>query len=299
MMMMLMTLARRTTTHATTKLVGVVVVLSPLLLVTAAVSALIPSSPQEQTRLAIRSIRNAIQDERSTTSGQPRRLYVDYLIPLPEETKAEDIDPWPGGLAQMYPYAEEILKEILGGVVDEAGGCSSQVISQSDCCGFFVQESKTSPKNDIGALLFPGVDQLDQMEEIDKMVGKDRTLILFNRQFKLPVDFGFAGDKDRAQKLIFDRYTWGFAFQELACRGEDLKLTYDHPVWKSCVVCDEDQDVGSREIAVLDPQRERPAYAALEKKINEVLPEPLWMRKMGEVERKGFKFQRGGGGEQQ
>jgi hypothetical protein len=31
----------------------------------------------------------------------------------------------------------------------------------------------------------------------------------------------------------------------------------------------------------------------LEDKINEVLPEPMWMRKMGQVQTKGFKFQRG------
>ena len=35
----------------------------------------------------------------------------------------------------------------------------------------------------------------------------------------------------------------------------------------------------------------RPAYKALEDRINMVLPEPLWMRKMGEVQEKGFKLQ--------
>jgi hypothetical protein len=38
----------------------------------------------------------------------------------------------------------------------------------------------------------------------------------------------------------------------------------------------------------------RPAYKALEDRINAVIPEPLWMRKMGEVQEKGFKFQRKG-----
>jgi Domain of unknown function (DUF1995) len=276
-------------------------------------AALIPSSPQEQTRRAIRSIRDAIQqqqgsDSRTSGNGQARggagcrRLYVDYLIPLPVETKAEDIDPWPGGLAQMYPYAENVVQEILAGVVGDeaaAGPCSSVVISPADCCGFLVQESKTSAKNDVAAILFPGVDQLDKMDEIDRMVGPDRTLILFNRQFQRLADFGFSSNvQNRAKSLILDRYTWGFAFQEMACRGEDLKLTFEYPTWKSCVICDEDAELGTREIALLDPQPERPAYDALEKKINEVLPEPLWMRKMGEAERKGFKFQRSGRGQQ-
>lgn len=249
--------------------------------------ALIPATPAEQTRRAVRSLRDAIgQDE-----NKPQRLYVDYLLPLPPETKAEDIDPWPGGLAQMYPYAEDILKEILGGVVDEPGACSSQVLSAPDCCGFFVQESKTSPSDDVAAILFPGTDQLDKIAEIDAMVG-DRTLILFNRQFQRPADFGFFG-KAKADEVVFDRFRWGFAFQELACRGEDAKLTYETPNWQSCVICDEDQDLGAREISLLPPQPSRPQYEELEKAINEVLPEPLWMRKMGEANEKGLKFQRG------
>lgn len=256
-------------------------------LMTLCVSALIPATPAEQTRRSIRSLRDALQEE----SNKPHRLYVDYLIPLPPETVAADIDPWPGGLAQMYPYAEEIVGEILKNIVDvPAGPCSSQVISQPDCCGFFVQESGTSPKNDIAAILFPGVDQLDKIAEIDSMVG-DRTLILFNRQFTRPSDFGF-GNKAKCRRIVFDRFKWGFAFQEFACRGEDVKLTYEFPNWQSCVICAEDEELGTREIALLEPQIDRPRYEDLESKINEVLPEPLWMRKMGEAESKGFKFQR-------
>lgn len=266
--------------------------LSTFLIVLAIASfavALVPQTPAEQTRLAIRSLKKAIEDY--DENGKPKRFYVDYLIPLPPETQAEDIDPWPGGLAQQYPYAEEILKEILGGICDDPGSCSSQVISQPDCCGFFIQESKTSPKNDIAAILFPGVDQLDKIEEIGEMVGP-RSLLLFNRQFQRPVDFGFTG-KEKAKELIFDRFQWGFAFQELACRGEDVKLTFEYPNWDSVVICDEDIEKGVEQIGLLDTSNERPLYANLEKKINEVLPEPLWMRKMGEVEQKGFKFQRG------
>jgi Domain of unknown function (DUF1995) len=254
-------------------------------------TALVPQSPEEQTRLAIRSLQKAIASV-DKNNNTPRRFFVDYLIPLPPETQPEDIDPWPGGLAQMYPYAEQILADIMAGIVDEpARPCSSQVISASDCCGFFVQESKTSAKNDIGAILFPGVDQLEKIQEIDSMVG-ERTLILFNRQFQRPVDFGF-GNKDRAQKAIFDRYQWGFAFQEMACRGEDVKLTFEYPNWEAFVVCDEDVDLGQRQLKLQSPSPDRPAYEALERDINRVLPEPLWMRKMGEAERKGFKFQRG------
>jgi hypothetical protein len=254
-------------------------------------SALIPATPQEQTRRAIRSLTNAIEDARD--KGRPPRFYLDYLIPLPPATQAEDIDPWPGGLAQMYPYASEILETILKGVTEKPSStCSSQVISEEDCSGFFIQESLESAKNDVAAILFPGVDQLDKIDEIDKMVGDERALLIFNKQFQRPVDFGF-GKKDKCQQIVFDRFSFGFAFQEFACRGEDTKLTFEFPNWQSCVICDDDVDLGQQEIALLDPKPDRPVYEDLEKKINEVIPEPLWMRKMGEARSKGFKFQRG------
>jgi len=256
------------------------------------VDALIPATPMEQTSRAIKSIRDVI-DQR-IASKTPRRLYIDYLIPLPPETVAADIDPWPGGLAQMYPYAEKIITDVLSGVVEDPGNLSSQILSPQDCCGFFVQESKASPERDVAAILFPSVDQLEKIDEIDRMVGKDRTLLIFNRQFKRPEDFGFR-KKDRSQQVVFDRFEWGFAFQEFACRGEDVKLNFElgHGGWKSCVICDEDVDAGAKEFALLEPSFDRPVYEDLERRINKVLPEPLWMRKMGEAETKGLKFQRG------
>ena len=131
---------------------------------------------------------------------------------------------------------------------------------------------------------------MKQIEDIEAMVGDQRTLLLFNKQFQRPADFGFL-NRNKSQNQIFDRYAQGFAFQEFACRGEDLKLTFEHPNWESCVICEE-EDGPDQEIPLLSPQSERPKYEALEQKINEVLPEPLWMRQMGKAEDKGLKFQR-------
>jgi hypothetical protein len=260
-----------------------------LVLLAVVVTGLIPATPREQTARAVTSIRDIIKHNR--LQEKPLRFYIDYLIPLPPETKAEDIDPWPGGLAQMYPYAEDILTSILQDVVDDpAGPCSTQVISPPDCCGFFVQESKTSAKNDVAAILFPGVDQLINIEQIDSMVG-DRPLLLFNKQFQRPVDFGFL-KTEQSQKQIFDRFSQGFAFQEFVCRGEDTKLTYEFPHWTAVVVCEGQEASSSREIPLFVKQQNRPTYEVLEKQINKLLPQPLWMRKLEEAERKGFKFQR-------
>ena len=74
-------------------------------------------------------------------------------------------------------------------------------------------------------------------------------------------------------------------------RGEDVKLTSEQSVgWQSCVI-----DENGKEIEVTDSSwdvMERPDYMELQDKINEIIPEPLWMRKMQEVSDKGLKFQR-------
>jgi len=259
------------------------------LLLVGVCQALIPATPGEQTRRAIVSTRDTISKIRE--ANKPPRIYVDYLIPLPPATSDADIDPWPGGLAQQYPYAEDIVREILAGVVEDSipEKCSSQVISASDCCGLFIQESPNSPELDVAALLFPSPDQFENMKEIEQMVGDKRTLLIFNRQYTRAADFGFF-KKGESQKFL-DKFEWAFAFQEIACRGEDVKLIFEQAVgWNAAVI-----DENGKEIDVMDEKwdvTERPDYLELEKKINEVIPEPLWMRKMQEVSEKGLKFQR-------
>lgn len=165
---------------------------------------------------AIASTKEKIAQIRSSSPGLPPRIYIDYLIPLPPATSDADIDPWPGGLAQQYPYAEDILRDILAGVVDESSRdmVSSQVISEQDCCGLFIQESPVSPAEDVAAVLFPGPDQFDKLKEIEGMVGDKRPLIIFNRQFTRAEDFGFF--KKGEARGWMDKFQWGFAFQEIA-----------------------------------------------------------------------------------
>ena len=54
-------------------------------------------------------------------------------------------------------------------------------------------------------------------------------------------------------------------------------------------------DENGNEIDIMDSSwdvKVRPEYSKLEENINKIMPEPLWMRKMGEVQEKGLKFQR-------
>ena len=193
----------------------------------------------------------------------------------------------------------QMVQDILQGIVEEpTSTCNSQVISASDVCSLFIQESNVSPKNDVAVLLFAGVDQLDTIQQVSDMVGDERTLVLVNKQFTRPADFGFR-QVEKCNTIVFEKFSWGFALQELACRGEDVKLLYETPNWKSCAILDDDADLERREVELLAPQPERPTYQQLENAINAVLPEPMWMRKMGEVQTKGFKFQRGGAPKQE
>jgi hypothetical protein len=65
--------------------------------------------------------------------------------------------------------------------------------------------------------------------------------------------------------------------------------------WQACALIDNGDGTYNKEVDIMDGSWDkmiRPDYLELEKKINEVIPEPLWMRKMGDVQEKGFKFQR-------
>lgn len=80
-------------------------------------------------------------------------------------------------------------------------------------------------------------------------------------------------------------------YNNASCRGEDVKLVFEQSVgWKACVVDENGEEIAIEDSA-WDPMA-RPEYKAIEDKINEVIPEPLWMRKMQEVQDKGLKFQR-------
>ena len=60
--------------------------------------SLLPPLPMSGTELFNRA---ATSIAAASAAGKTRQL-VKVVIPLPAETKEEDIDPWPGGLSQMY-----------------------------------------------------------------------------------------------------------------------------------------------------------------------------------------------------
>jgi len=98
------------------------------------------------------------------------RLFVNLIVPLLPTAKPSDIDPWPGGLKQQFATVEGLTKNILEGIAGSgAGKCSTQVLSEDDACAFVLQEGATSAE-DCAAIIFPSVDQLEDLQRIDKMV---------------------------------------------------------------------------------------------------------------------------------
>ena len=154
----------------------------------------VPASPKEMVSRAAASIR------RSRERGNMRQV-VNIVVPIPETVLPEGqrsiwdqddpIDPWPGGLKQQYPYALELGRALLGHAVlgnDGSDSLQDEVLDAEDACGLIMVQG-TSPADDAALLLFPGCDQLGELERVDQMCG-DRLMILLNPQFRRPADFG-------------------------------------------------------------------------------------------------------------
>jgi len=212
----------------------------------------------------------------AATEAGERRLSVSVVVPLLPTVRAEDIDPWPGGLKQQFDTVEALTKDILQRVVTGRGGAvkgdaRTQVINAEDACALVIQEGDKS-EEDIAAVIFPSPDQLQDLQRVEAMVGSSRPLITINPQWRRAEGFGFFR-KGEGQKVV-DRYTVGFAFEEFSCRGESVKLTCDRDgktggaaCWRSfCVV---GEDPMRREVADAapplalhdEPLPDRPSYS--------------------------------------
>jgi len=246
----------------------------------------LPSSQGVMTSRAARSCRNA-------RDGGSKRLIINIVVPLLPTVRPEDIDPWPGGLKQQFNTVEKICRGILSEIVASDSPppgsnlkCTTQIISQDDACALLIQEAE-SAKEDAAAIIFPGTDQLDELIRIDKMVGEDRLLLLINPQFRRAEDFGVF-KRGTAKTEIFGKYRPGFSFEELSCRGEQVKLTYDSSVgWQAFAVVDEApmyQTTSSPPLPLYSGAlQKRPTYEELEDRVKEVLPDPAWKRAMKKI----------------
>ena len=210
-------------------------------------------------------------------------------MPIQGTSAPEDLDPWPGGLQQQFPIALDLGKEMLQKVTG-ASECSDQVLDAEDACGLMLAQGAT-PAEDAACVLFCGSDQMDQLAKVDAMAS-GRLLCLLNPQFSRLQDFSL-WQRNKAQSTYFDRdYVTTFAFEEFACRGEDVKLVGEYPHgWKAYVLLDDREVAGQPLHEGMLP--ERPEYKWLEQQINEKFPTPRWARMLDDVDKKGLRFMRG------
>jgi hypothetical protein len=88
----------------------------------------------------------------------------------------------------------------------------------------------------------------------------------------------------------------GYTFDELACRGEDVKLVGGSiPGWLASVFLN-DNDLTGTPLHDEPSLRERPDYAWLAAAINRRHPAPRWARKLDEADALGPAFLRKGQG---
>ena len=151
-----------------------------------------------------------------------------------------------------------------------------------------------TPQEDAACVVFAGTDQMDQLTKVDTMAS-GRLLCLLNPQFKRLEDFSL-WQRGKAKSAYFERgYETTFAFEELACRGEDVKLIGEYGYgWRAFVFLSDENIEGTPLHDGYLP--ERPEYKWLEKQINEQHPSPRWARNLDEVDKKGLRFMRGGEG---
>lgn len=260
----------------------------------------VPQSPDEMIQRAAAAVVRASkagitrQTVKIVVPDDTRTYKVFGAVEISGTSAPEDLDPWPGGLKQQFPIALDLGRELLQGVTGaSSAGVSDQVLDAEDACGLILAQGST-PADDAACMLFPGCDQIDQLDKVDEMAG-GRLLFLLNPQFKRLEDFGL-WQRGKAKSVFFDRgYEVAYAFEEFACRGEDVKLVGEYGLgWRAFVLLD---DTTTEGIPLHDGSLpERPDYKWVEAAINERHPQPRWARMLGEVDEKGLRFMRGGGG---
>jgi len=259
----------------------------------------VPSSPDEMVRCAAAAVSRAAEDDvlrqvvKLVVPDDERTYKVFGAVEIKGTSAPEDLDPWPGGLKQQFPIALELGRQLLQRVTGAAAAqVSDQVLDAEDACGLILAQGEKA-EDDVACVLFAGCDQIDQLARVDAMAD-GRLLCLLNPQFRRVEDFSL-WQRGKARTAFFDRgFETTYAFEEFACRGEDVKMIFEYGLgWRAYVLLDDSSVEGVPLHEGCLP--ERPDYAWLERQINERHPEPRWSRLLGVADEKGLRFMRGDG----
>ena len=257
----------------------------------------VPRSPDEMVQRAAAAMARAAsagvlrQTVKVVVPDDTRTYKVFGAVEIQGTSAPEDLDPWPGGLKQQFPIALGLGREILMGITGASErGISDQVLDAQDACGLILAQGAT-PAQDAACVLFAGCDQMDELEKVDRMAA-GRLLCLLNPQFQRLEDFSLWQRSKAKASWLNKGYELAYAFEEFACRGEDVKLVGEYGLgWRAFVLLDDKSSEGVPLHEGCLP--ERPDYKWLEAQINERHPQPRWARMLGEVDEKGLRFMRG------
>ena len=143
-------------------------------------------------------------------------------------------------------------------------------------------------------VVFASAETVDALLALDEACGA-RPLVLFNCQFSRPADLGFFRRRDpkalalwgAQQDSLEGRFPLAYSCCELSVRGEDVKLVLEPQLgWRAFVTADnvfEGQNLIESGTPI--PLHEgvlaaRPDYAQLEEMVQQVLPVPIYLRKL-------------------
>jgi hypothetical protein len=195
-----------------------------------------PYDPEDLIQGATRAIKRAKAD------GIMRQI---VKIPIPKDermykilgvvetkgTSAEtDLDPWPGGIRQMYgcalPLSRRMLRLINGAT--ESAVTDSFLDDVGEMGLVYAQGEKAI--DDTAMVVFPNNFELEQLEKVDKGIGDKRLLTLLNpdglnsREVKMfnGLFRGAIIDRyfDRGYKDVYEVRTWNFRNEEISIVGE-------------------------------------------------------------------------------
>ena len=130
------------------------VLLLPLFSVCAAIRLNVPRTPTEMVDMAAAAARTARADGKNRLvldivipqldSEQVYGFFTEGSVPTGFIVKPEDLDPWPGGLKQQYPFAIDLARQALKKIVGpDCGSVQDQVVDPEDACGLLIAQAES------------------------------------------------------------------------------------------------------------------------------------------------------------
>ncbi|GMH55924.1 hypothetical protein TrRE_jg3536 [Triparma retinervis] len=237
-------------------------------------------------------IANAATSIATARSSGLFRQTVALIVPELSTVGPADLDPWPGGTRQMSREAQPLIESMLK-LVTGCDSVRSTMIDSESGAMQFVGEGETAAE-DVCCFAFADIESFDTVRMLDEACGEDRLMVLINPQFNTAADFSlFARGKAKSYLgggFLTDKFPYSFCLQEQAVRSEDCKIVYNAGVgWGAFALTDSTYegmnmvDAGDAMALHEEAEARKPTYQWIEERLNEKLPDPIFIRKIKEA----------------